>query len=83
MPRCYFDIDTPAEKRRLSLAVTYVIQDGDSLWSIAQRFYGDGNQWNAIHEANRSTLGANLDFIQAGWTLSIPDLSTAPPPGQS
>src|SRR5947209_7840316 len=24
---------------------TYTVRAGDSLWSIAQQFYGDGNQW--------------------------------------
>ncbi|TMD24493.1 MAG: LysM peptidoglycan-binding domain-containing protein, partial [Chloroflexi bacterium] len=23
----------------------YTVQPGDSLFAIAQRFYGDGNQW--------------------------------------
>ena len=64
------------------MATSYVTQTGDTLWSIAQRFYGDGNRWNAIYEANRGTIGGNPDHIQDGWTLTIPDVSTTPPPHQ-
>jgi len=38
---------------------------GDTLRGIAQRFYGDENQWPRIFEANR-------DQIQVGWVLRIP-----------
>ena len=65
------------------METTYLTQNGDSLWSIAQQFYADGNQWNAIYEANRSTIGDKPDYLQAGWTLTIPDLPIAPPAGQS
>lgn len=65
------------------MATTYVTQPGDTLWSIAQQFYGDGTQWPVIYEANRATIGPNPEYIQAGWTLTIPDLSTTPPAGQA
>lgn len=61
------------------MATTYTTQAGDSLWSIAQQFYGDGAQWNAIHEANRNVI-SDPNAIQAGWTLNIPDLSAPQPP---
>lgn len=31
---------------------TYVIRKGDTLWSIAKRFYGDGQRWVDIVNAN-------------------------------
>jgi nucleoid-associated protein YgaU len=62
------------------MATTYVVQPGDSLWSIAEQFYGDGTKWTVIYEANRSTIGDNPENIQAGMTLTIPDLAVAPPP---
>jgi nucleoid-associated protein YgaU len=50
------------------------------LWSIAEHFYGDGSQWPVIYEANRALIGDNPNAVQAGWTLTIPDLPTPPPP---
>ncbi len=31
---------------------TYTVQKGDTLWSIAQRFYGNGQRWQDIAAAN-------------------------------
>jgi nucleoid-associated protein YgaU len=67
------------------MATMYVTQPGDSLWSIAQSFYGDGSLWPVIYEANRALIGDNPEYIQAGWTLTIPDQPAAPvtpPPAQ-
>jgi nucleoid-associated protein YgaU len=55
-----------------TMATNHITQPGDSLWSIAQRFYGDGNQWDAIYQANRGLIGDNPDNIQDGWNLTIP-----------
>jgi len=50
---------------------TYTIKRGDSLWKIAQEFYGDGNRWPEIFEANRDTIDdANLIF--PGNQIRIP-----------
>ena len=50
---------------------TYVVEAGDTLWAIAERFYGSGNLWPKIHEANRGLI-EDPDVIQPGWTLVIP-----------
>lgn len=34
----------------------YTVQLGDSLWSIANQYYGDGASWNKIWEANSDIL---------------------------
>lgn len=52
-------------------ADTYVVQSGDTLWAIAERFYGNGSQWPRIHEANLDRI-EDPDMIQPGWELSIP-----------
>ncbi|MFJ1754723.1 LysM peptidoglycan-binding domain-containing protein [Kitasatospora sp. NPDC088134] len=48
---------------------TYTVQSGDSLWAVAERFYGDGSQYQRIADANGI---ANPDLINAGQTLVIP-----------
>ncbi len=35
---------------------TYTVTDSDTLWGIAQRFLGDGTQWDTIYNANREAI---------------------------
>ena len=37
----------------------YTIMLNDTLWSIAEKYYGDGNQWERIYNANKDILEAN------------------------
>lgn len=48
-----------------------VVTDGDILFDIAQRFYGDGHQWPKLYDANRQTVGGNPDLIFPGQMLVI------------
>jgi nucleoid-associated protein YgaU len=50
---------------------TYVVQSGDSLSKIAQRFYGDASLYNKIFEANREIL-KDPNKISPGQKLRIP-----------
>src|SRR5262245_61648202 len=55
----------------------YTVIRGDSLFDIAQKFYGDGNKFPIIAQANGI---ADPDRIFPGQVLRIPDL-TPPDPG--
>lgn len=61
----------PEKKEEVASANTYTVQAGDSLWKISQKFYGDGNQWRRIYEANRGTI-KDPDVIHPGQTFTIP-----------
>ncbi|OIN77998.1 LysM peptidoglycan-binding domain-containing protein [Mycobacterium malmoense] len=50
-------------------ARTYTVVSGDSLWAIAERFYGDGSKYQVIAEASGIP---NPDLIQPGQVLTIP-----------
>lgn len=50
---------------------THVVEKGESLWAIAERYYGNGNEWPRIHEANRERI-EDPDVIHPGWELTIP-----------
>lgn len=52
---------------------TYVVQKGDSLWSIAAKpeVYGNATQWRRLFDANRDLL-KGPDDLKAGMTLRIP-----------
>jgi len=47
----------------------YTVVSGDTLWAIAERFYGDGNKYPQIAEASGI---ANPDLIHPGQELTIP-----------
>lgn len=51
---------------------SYTVKSGDSLSKIAKHFYGDGNKWHRIYEANRDKI-KNPDLIHPGQEFTIPD----------
>lgn len=51
---------------------TYVVVSGDSLWAIAQRYWGDGTLWWAIYNANLGMVGGNPNLIYPNQRLTIP-----------
>lgn len=51
-------------------STTYTVQSGDSLWKIAVKFFGDGNQWRKIYEDNKDVL-SDPNKIRVGQVLKI------------
>jgi len=60
-------IDIPEE-------IFYTIEEGDTLWKIAEKFYGDGAKYKHIVDANLEVI-KNEDLIYPGQTIRIPNLS--------
>ncbi|EOY7231575.1 LysM [Clostridioides phage CD2301] len=50
---------------------THKVGKGDSLWSLAKKYYGNGDLWKKIYDANKKLI-KNPDIIQDGWVLVIP-----------
>ena len=48
---------------------TYTVVSGDTLWAIAERFYGDGNKYHDIAAASGIS---NPDLIHPGQVVTIP-----------
>ncbi|MCL1841444.1 MAG: LysM peptidoglycan-binding domain-containing protein, partial [Propionibacteriaceae bacterium] len=55
-----------------------VVRAGDSLWSLAQQYLGDGGRWPALFEANR-TVVSDPGVIRPGWELRLPGGTDAAP----
>lgn len=51
----------------------YVVTEGDTLWSIAEKEYNDGFKWNEIAKANNIT---NATSLEKGMQLTIPEIAT-------
>lgn len=50
---------------------THVVAAGETLWSIATRYYGDGHQWRAL--ARRNGIATNGETaIEIGMKLQVP-----------
>jgi nucleoid-associated protein YgaU len=49
----------------------YVVQSGDSLWQIADKFLGDGNRYYEIVELNGDII-ADVEEIPVGMHLKLP-----------
>ena len=64
------DVDV-AEVAQASEPTFYTIQEGDSLWKIAQETLGDGNKYEVIVEANLEVI-KDADKIYPGQTIRIP-----------
>lgn len=50
---------------------TYMVQPGDSLSKIAERFYGSAHEYMKLYYANKDQI-SNPDQIRAGMKLNIP-----------
>jgi LysM repeat protein len=55
-------------------ARSYTVKHGDTLYGIAQRYYGDGKYWHGLYRANQSKI-SNPNLIHAGDVLTIPPRS--------
>ncbi len=65
--------------------VEYVVQPGDTFWSLAERGLGDGFRWRQIREANHgrvmadgSVISGSTELLQAGSIVRVPQSLSSP-----
>lgn len=56
-----------------STANTHTVHQGDSLYTLAAKYYNDGAKWNKIYDANKKALKDHKS-LKIGQELVIPDL---------
>lgn len=50
----------------------HVVQAGDTLYALSQRYYGTRTRWREIFQANRDQLKSESDRLRVGQELKIP-----------
>ena len=58
----------------VSTDTIYKVQSNDNLFKIAGKYYGDGQKWAKIFEANKGSM-LNPDSLYVGQELLIPDIT--------
>jgi len=61
----------PTTAKPIGGGTSYTIQKGDTLYSLARRFYGDGKLWTRIADANKDRI-RDVTSIPVGTVLTIP-----------
>jgi nucleoid-associated protein YgaU len=51
---------------------THKVVKGDTLWSLAVRYLGDGQKWKAIQKANGGSEKCDPYKLRIGSVLKIP-----------
>ncbi len=54
-----------------SVSSTHTVAQGDTLYGLARRYYGDASRWKDIYDANRHVL-RSADVLLVGQELDIP-----------
>ncbi len=58
-----------AKQENMALPTTHTVAEGETLWSIAEKYYKSGYNWVDLKQANNL---ADENDIEAGQTLTIP-----------
>jgi len=64
-------IQTSIVNNSIIITNTVTVLDGENLYKIAQRIYGNGGKYLQLYEANKDIL-KNPDLIRVGQVLKVP-----------
>ena len=66
------EVAAPPEKSKGPVRPkTYTVEDGDTLYGIAKRFYGSIQAWKSIREANKAQIPSD-NRLRTGDTIVLP-----------
>ncbi len=52
----------------------YKVNEGDTLQSIALKYYQDATKWDLLYYANQASIGSDLSSLKPGQMLRVPNL---------
>ena len=64
-------VSSPEKGKAPDRPKTYTIEDGDTLYGIAKRFYGSIQAWKSIREANKALIPSD-NRLRTGDTIVLP-----------
>ena len=64
--------ERPAEPPHEQRPTVYIVQEGDTLYKIAMRFYGKSSAWKLIRDANKAVISTDGRVI-SGMKIKLPD----------
>ncbi len=56
---------------------THIVAKGDTIGKIAKQYYGNSLQWKDIYQANKALIGNDSNYLEIGWSLTIPGIAPA------
>ena len=80
---------TESPDSRAATDTEYVVLPGDTLWGIAERYYGDGEAYPRLVSANAGRQMpdgrrfSKAGVIYPGWVLIVPPINPAPAQGET
>jgi nucleoid-associated protein YgaU len=75
-PRRYIS-GRPMSRVKATGSRRHTVAADDTLYGLAEKYYGDGDRFIDIYDANRDVL-KRPDRLEVGTVLVIPDLPSAP-----
>ncbi len=67
------DVGAPARSDAREVGTRpYYVQEGDSLYAIADAKLGTGARWSEIYELNKAAIGADPSRLKVGVVLTLP-----------
>ena len=67
------DVGAPARSEAREVGTRrYYVQEGDSLYAIADAKLGTGARWSEIYELNKAVIGADPSRLKVGVALTLP-----------
>lgn len=66
-------VNTEPESREQT-SRTHTVAPGESLITLALRYYSDQSKWQLLYEANRALIGPDPNRIEAGINLTLPEI---------
>ena len=63
--------DVASEKKMPDRPKTYTVEDGDTLYGVAKKFYGNIQAWKVIREANKAVISSD-NRLKAGDVITLP-----------
>ncbi len=67
------DAGAPARSEAREIGISrYYVQEGDSLYAIADAKLGTGARWSEIYELNKAVIGADPSRLKVGVALTLP-----------